>query len=621
MVFKVSVIVPVYNVADYVEACLESLKRQSFSNFEVLIIDDGATDDSIEIAVQTIGDDPRFRIISRENGGLSAARNTGLSEAQADVIGFVDSDDRLHPDYLMTMYTALQTHGADWVACGIQFTHDGGDGGTHSAIHGAPQLQNHLGAACFPFKSWPDIIRHFPSAWNKLYRRSFIGETRFDEGTYYEDHAFFQRLASRSDYLLHIPEPLYLHLQGREGQITREETDRIFEQISVLETLQQVMKASGKPGGFAGLAQLATRLVYERSLTIRDPARRARFAAAAQAFFGGNHLPYYPQWDPAISLSWGRVMQGQTPLTVVIPTDGDLTALQGSLESLREQSFRDVELLIIMDSGLPVDEVAVAALAADVPHAQTLPSVGAGVAATRNTGLDVACGDLIVFLDAGDRLKPGALTWRVENMLRTGADFGFSPFHIGTEETPPHSGFHDPDLPAAQVPEGPVQLRSEDQLGLHAHPSAKIFRRAFLLEQDIRFPEGAFSSWLVTLQAAARARISFGFISPGIIISNAPECRKLWRHPLRFQELYHCLNTHLTDLSGDGLGAGAGTQLLVRGVWEKLNFSDFPSEEDRAAFQSDITVHFAQQSVDWAHQRLDPYVGPYLRSFLGAPID
>ena len=133
----ISLVVPVYNVVDYVGDCIASLKAQTLTDFEVIVVNDGSTDGSAEAARRAIGGDPRFCVIDQPNAGLSSARNAGLDHVTAPVIGFVDSDDRVAPDYLSQMYSVLEDTGADWVSCGIAFCPKEGPERTHtlSLIH------------------------------------------------------------------------------------------------------------------------------------------------------------------------------------------------------------------------------------------------------------------------------------------------------------------------------------------------------------------------------------------------------------------------------------------------------------------------------------------------------
>ena len=110
---KISVIVPAYNVEDYLENCLESISNQTHSNIEIIVVDDGSPDRSGEIAEEYKKKDTRLKVIHQMNGGLSAARNTGLESATGDFVCFIDSDDWIEPDYLELLYVGTQTYEAD----------------------------------------------------------------------------------------------------------------------------------------------------------------------------------------------------------------------------------------------------------------------------------------------------------------------------------------------------------------------------------------------------------------------------------------------------------------------------------------------------------------------------
>ncbi|MEP2715116.1 glycosyltransferase family 2 protein, partial [Pseudophaeobacter sp.] len=237
----ISVIIPVFNVAEHVADCIASLQAQTLGDFEALVIDDGSTDDSASLARQAIEQDPRFRLIQQENRGLSGARNTGLEQAQGRFIAFLDSDDRLAPEYLMQLWQALDSTGADWVACGLRLCFPGDFSADHSAIHGQPERHSSGQIRSYALDQWEDCIRHFPSAWNKLYRWELIEGLRFPEDTWFEDHEFFYRAAARTDLLLHIEAPLYLHSRDRPGQITSADSDRVFDQFPVLDAIRSVM--------------------------------------------------------------------------------------------------------------------------------------------------------------------------------------------------------------------------------------------------------------------------------------------------------------------------------------------------------------------------------------------
>ena len=100
MDYLISIIIPVYKVEAYIEKCMRSLLEQTYTNFEVLVVDDGSPDSSIKLAKSVVADDPRFLFFEKENGGIGTARNLGLDNAKGDFITFLDSDDSYTPDML-----------------------------------------------------------------------------------------------------------------------------------------------------------------------------------------------------------------------------------------------------------------------------------------------------------------------------------------------------------------------------------------------------------------------------------------------------------------------------------------------------------------------------------------
>lgn len=122
----VSVIIPVYNVAAYLEECVQSVLNQTYTNLEIILVDDGSTDDSGAMCDRFAATDPRVRVIHRENGGLSAARNTGLTNANGQFLYFLDSDDWIDPDTVEQLRTQLLETDSDFVIFNAVCFEDGG---------------------------------------------------------------------------------------------------------------------------------------------------------------------------------------------------------------------------------------------------------------------------------------------------------------------------------------------------------------------------------------------------------------------------------------------------------------------------------------------------------------
>ena len=170
--------VPVYNVEEFLETCLDSLLAQTFTDFEAILVDDGSTDHSAEIAHRYAERDSRFRIVTQENGGLSKARNTGADAANGEFLVFLDSDDALPPNAYELLVGALDETGSDFATGNVHRL-------TRFATFQSPFL-----AKTFPETRLKTHVTKFRPlladrpAWNKLWRRSFWDANgfRFPEG-------------------------------------------------------------------------------------------------------------------------------------------------------------------------------------------------------------------------------------------------------------------------------------------------------------------------------------------------------------------------------------------------------------------------------------------------------
>ncbi len=198
-----SVVVPVYRVEPYVEACIAAIRRQPVRDMEVIVVDDGTPDRSAELAAAAAAGDPRFRFVRRENGGLGAARNTGIELCRGRYLAFVDSDDVLPRDAWSPLIRSLEESGSD-IAVGVlemKFRY-------RSRI--APRMRenhrtNQIGVT---LRERPQMLADV-FAHNKVYRRSFWESAglSFPEGVRYEDGACLARafgLARGVDLLTHV---------------------------------------------------------------------------------------------------------------------------------------------------------------------------------------------------------------------------------------------------------------------------------------------------------------------------------------------------------------------------------------------------------------------------------
>ena len=218
----VSVIVPIYNTRPFLEECVRSILNQQFSEpFEVLLVDDGATDGCDVLCDELAAQDRRIRVFHQENQGLSGARNTGIDAARGRYYAFVDADDVVRPGYLQALYDACETHDAYMAICAVEDVNE--DGTSQDPPEYTPPAETGV----FVGK---DLLNrfyapngtHYTVAWNKLYRAEVWKLLHYPEGRLHEDDFVAHRLFWRCDKVVCLDAPLY-NYRLRKGSICRTE--------------------------------------------------------------------------------------------------------------------------------------------------------------------------------------------------------------------------------------------------------------------------------------------------------------------------------------------------------------------------------------------------------------
>ena len=234
--FLVSVVVPVFNVEPYIDECVSSIMRQTYENLEVILVDDGSTDSCPDICDAWAERDSRVRVIHRENGGLAAARNTGLDAMTGEYVAFVDSDDWVAPDYVESLYSGAVESGADLSICGSIYAFD--DGSLSSP--GRRDLDVVLGPAeAFRLLSVPGA--YGVGVCDKLYSAELVADLRFPEAIRTgEDYAFTLAVMLRASRVKYSSTPLYYYrmrsgsLSNGGGTLTRSPYDAGFELLRIV---------------------------------------------------------------------------------------------------------------------------------------------------------------------------------------------------------------------------------------------------------------------------------------------------------------------------------------------------------------------------------------------------
>lgn len=210
----VTVIIPIYNVEDYLDKCLESVVSQTYSNLEIVLINDGSTDGSNDIIKRWRKKDQRIVAIYQKNQGLSAARNTGLNIAKGDWIAFVDSDDFVSENYIQEMIQAAVDNTADLVICQINKTIGNSISSVTSSQKGIYNSQE-FWKLFFEKKSDDALV----VAWNKLYSKEIFNNLRYKRGIINEDEQILYSVIKKCKKIIILPQALYFYRLGREDSI------------------------------------------------------------------------------------------------------------------------------------------------------------------------------------------------------------------------------------------------------------------------------------------------------------------------------------------------------------------------------------------------------------------
>jgi putative glycosyl transferase, family 2/glycosyl transferase family 8 len=225
---KVAIVIPVYNVAPYLNECLDSILTQTYANFTVFAVDDGSTDESGAILDEWTTKDTRFIVIRQKNGGLSAARNAALDLIERDgtfeYVAFVDSDDKVLPEFLaLLVQNAVQTQ-ADITACGFFKFNDEGRTKTEGVIQTARTIdQEEFVELIFSRLRWDKTCGAGGMVWEKLFTASSIKSIRFPSNRdVLEDEIFCLQAALRAQIFSYLPKMLYGYRQ-RPNSIIRSE--------------------------------------------------------------------------------------------------------------------------------------------------------------------------------------------------------------------------------------------------------------------------------------------------------------------------------------------------------------------------------------------------------------
>lgn len=224
----ISVIIPVYNAEKYIERCVKSIQNQTYTYFELILVNDGSTDNSLNLCEILASNDERIVVVNRDNGGASAARNTGLAHIRGNYVIFADSDDYVSPSYLENLYFAAKQGNYDIVQCNLESTSD---------------TNKKLQTVAFDSSDVKEITKvqalnerkYKVCVWGKIYRSHIFCDFHFREGIIYEDDASYYIFVDRAKKLSILDETLYFYYMSENSVMRNNQKDKSTAFVSIYE--------------------------------------------------------------------------------------------------------------------------------------------------------------------------------------------------------------------------------------------------------------------------------------------------------------------------------------------------------------------------------------------------
>ncbi len=280
----ISVIIPVYKVERYLDACVSSVLAQTFGDLEVILVDDGSPDNCPALCDAWAGKDPRVRVIHRENGGLSAARNTGIEAARGQFLTFVDSDDLLEPDTLRRAYDAQRKYGAELVIINLVYVND------ENVPFKKPDFSFFKDEVLDETEIWQRYFAlgeqrvYYAIACSKLIRADLFRDLRFRVGKRYEDQFLMPQLLCQCRKIVCLSYQGYRYIQHT-GSIMAQGSSRNY--LDRSEFLIEWCGYFAGKGDFLraeGLLNDAIQNLSEKDrFDLSTPEQRARYRADCRA--------------------------------------------------------------------------------------------------------------------------------------------------------------------------------------------------------------------------------------------------------------------------------------------------------------------------------------------------
>lgn len=404
--FLISIVIPIYNAEKYLEQCLNSIKNQTYKNFEVIMVNDGSKDESETICKRFSEDDSRFRYFTKSNGGVSSARNLGLDNVKGDFITFIDSDDWIAEKHLELLINSIKKNNSDIVvSCYKEF--DNID--TYYTIVYTKQEKNLLN---FEKMNRDDFLTIFPklmsinvcfnNAVAKLFRKELVNNLRFDTSIKYgEDLDFYFSLYLNVESVSYVDELTYVYRIHGDSTTSNFNQEYAEQELSIFKKMFKKIQEIGLPtihyfNKFQKL--LKARVNYIKNKVLLN-----------------EHLDFLKNIEETVTYP-------NTLISVVIPIYNVSPYLRLCLESIENQTYPYFEVLLVNDGSRDNSEDICQEFINKDKRFRYFEQENLGLSAARNTGILNSKGEFITFIEGDDFVVPNYLAELYQSALKNDSE-------------------------------------------------------------------------------------------------------------------------------------------------------------------------------------------------------
>ena len=386
----ISIIVPIYNTEKYLHQCLDSILNQTYTNFEVLLINDGSTDSSGMICQEYVGRDSRFRYFEKDNGGVASARNLGLERSGGAYITFIDSDDWVEQNYLDVLYTALKENDTDVaISTYKRFAQDG----VFYLRSYSREDDEFLNLGTRSRDSFLEILprlgeldHSFYSISSKLIKREIIGNLLFDEQiSYAEDLNFFFHLYLGVESVVFVRD--YTYVYGTHDASTSQNVNELqaLQELEIFKKMFQQIDRMGLPT-FHYFKRMENVVTYRISGFPTSKAIR--------------------EYESFVSEIRERVTYLQPLISLIVPIYNTEKYLHQCLDSILNQTYTNFEVLLVNDGSTDSSRMICQEYVGRDSRFRYIEKANGVLTDARNVGITRAQGEFLSFVDSDDWIEP-----------------------------------------------------------------------------------------------------------------------------------------------------------------------------------------------------------------------